>query len=88
MEHIADLFGRLRTALPQGKVLNERAELIQFFADAIGRPAKYIGVRLSHYSLSELYALQSAYKDRLLRDGKVTADKFWWWTTRTEVCES
>ena len=83
MESIGDLFGRLRTVLPKGRVLDERAELIQFFATKLDRTPQRIGVRLAHYSLSELYALKSSYNDRLTRNGKTTADKYWWWVTKT-----
>lgn len=83
MESIGDLFGRMRTALPKGKVLNERAELIAYFSKQLEREARVVAVRLGHYSLSDLYALQSAFKDRLNRNGKETARKYWWAITRT-----
>ena len=83
MESIADLFGRFRTLLPKGKVLNERAELVKYFSEALKRPPQYIGVRLGHYTLSDLYGLKSAYSDRLVRNGKVQADKYWWYITKT-----
>lgn len=78
---IADLFGR-HHALRGGKVLNERATLIGFFSTEMTRPAPQIGVRLAHYSLDDLYGLQSAFKDRLHRDGKEQAQKYFWWMTR------
>lgn len=91
MESIADIFGRMRTIFPKGKVLDERAELVKYFEGEINKSrgtrgnlsSKFFGTRLSHYSLSELYALQSGYKDRLKRDGRETADKYWWAITRT-----
>lgn len=83
MESIADLFGRLRTSLPKGRVLDERAELIKFFVEQTGKKPMQTGVRLAHYSISELYALKSAYTDRLNRNGKETADKYYWWITKT-----
>jgi hypothetical protein len=83
MESIADLFGRFRTLLPKGKVLNERAELINFFVKATGRTPQRVGVRLAHYTLSDLYALKSAYSDRLARNGAAAANKYWWWCTKT-----
>lgn len=84
MEHISDLFGRMRTPLPQGKVLDERAELIKFFCDKLHRRPQQIGVRLAHYALSELYALQSGFKDRENRDGIATAQKWLMWVSKTE----
>jgi hypothetical protein len=91
MESFSDLWGRLRSATPKGKVLNERAELVMFFESEINKrrqkngqlPSKFFGYRLSHYSLSELYALKSNYSDRLRREGRETADKYWWWMTKT-----
>lgn len=84
MESIADLWGRRRTALPLGKVLNERAELIKFFCDKVHRKPQQLGTRLAHYTLSELYALKSAFTDREKRDGIVRAQKHFWWITKTE----
>lgn len=42
-----------------------------------------MGIRLAHYSIDQLYALQSAYKDRLTRSGRSTADKYFWYITKT-----
>jgi hypothetical protein len=83
MESMADLFGRWRPLTAKGAVLSERASLVAYFEKEIQRAAKIIGVRLGHYSLSELYALRSQYKDRLDRDGKTAARKYWWAITRT-----
>lgn len=85
MDSFADLWGRIRTALPKGRVLDERSELIKYFSQKLERPAKFIGVRLAHYSLSDLYALKSSFNDRLQRDGKETARKYWWWVTKTKT---
>lgn len=79
---IGDLFGKIRTITPKGP-LNERADLVKYFTDKIDRPAKVIGIRLAHYSLDNLYALKSAYNDRLQRNGKVSADKYFWAITKT-----
>lgn len=83
MESIGDLFGRMRTALPKGKTLNERAELVQYFSEALNRPAKVVGIRLAHYTLEQLYGLKSAFKDRLQRNGKEAATKYLWAVSRT-----
>lgn len=85
MELIADLFGKIRTALPGGKHLDERSELVKYFAQKLERSPKIIGVRLAHYTLSDLYALKSSFNDRLQRNGKDTAHKYWWWVTKTHV---
>lgn len=83
MESIADLFGRLRTALPKGRVLDERAELIKWFSTKMERKPQQIGVRLAHLTLSDLYYLQSDYKDIQRRRGTVAAVKMLWAVTRT-----
>jgi len=69
---------------PGGKVLDERAELIKFFAEKLEREPKVVGIRLAHYTLSDLYALKSQYIDRLNRNGKEAARKHWWWQTKTQ----
>lgn len=83
MEQIGDLFGRLRSLKGNGKPLDERATLIDYFSKQVDRPAKNVGIRIAHYSLTDLYALQSMFKDRLGRNGKLAAVKHWWWITRT-----
>jgi len=82
MEHISDLFGRKRTITPKG-AMNERAELIKYFSEEMNREPKVVGIRLGHYKLDQLYALQSAFKDRLKRNGRETAMKYVWAITRT-----
>ncbi len=83
MELSRDLFGIERFMTPKGPT-SERATLVQYFSEQIERPVKMVGIRLSHYSLDHLYALKSAYTDRLKRNGKDTAQKYWWWSTRTQ----
>lgn len=83
MDSIADLFGRQRTALPQGKVLNERAELVKWFSTKMQRKPQQIAVRLAHLTLSDLYYLQSDYKDIQRRRGTEAAVKMIWAVTRT-----
>ena len=83
MNEILDLFGKTRFQTQTG-VLSERATLIKYFSDKLGKPPKQIAIRLGHYKrLDHLYAIQSGYKDRENRQGKETADKWWWWMTRT-----
>jgi hypothetical protein len=91
------LFDLLKDWKPPKKG-SERGELLTYFSKEIGRPVKYIGIRMAHYSVDQIYGLKSAYKDRLvrpcgdcLRDGatgackhsNVTAQKYWWWITKT-----
>lgn len=87
---MSDLFGNYR--LFKGiKPLNERATLIKFFVDQGFQDKKTtnllpsaIGVLLAHYSTDQLYALKSAYSDRLNRNGYVAACKYWWAVIRTK----
>lgn len=79
---ISDLFGNHKL-LKQGKPVSERATLIGFFADTVQKPARIIGIRLAHYSLDDLYALQSCVKDRIVRNSQETAEKYFWAVTRT-----
>lgn len=83
MESLADFFGTYRLVKPGGKVLDERATLIKYFCDELKREPKVVGIRLAHYTLDQLYGLQSSYKDRLSRNGEETARKYWWAITRT-----
>lgn len=83
VEHIKDLFGIERFTTPKGPS-SERSTLIKYFSEQIERPAKYVGIRLAHYSLDQLYGLKSAYADRLTRNDRTTAQKFWWYITKTE----
>ncbi len=90
------LFDLLKGYKPPKKG-TERGELLEYFAKEIGRPVKYIGVRLAHYSVDQLYGLKSAYNDRLIRPcgeclrqgvvatcthARTTAAKYWWWITK------
>jgi len=89
---IQDLFGGIRTMKRDGKVLSERADLIRFFQeekflDRNGKvfQARFIAVRLGHFTTDQLYALKSGYSDRKKRDGEMTARKYFWALTKTEV---
>lgn len=81
---IVDLFGNSRFQNSKGKLLSERSALTGYFATETGKDPKVIGIRLAHYSLDQLYGLQSGYKDRLNRNNREQANKWFWWTTRTE----
>lgn len=81
---IGDLFGNYRLAKP-GKVLDERAGLIGYFAEELEAAPKRLGIRLAHYTISDLYALRSAFNDRLNRNGKLAARKYFYWITKTAV---
>ena len=90
---IKDLFGNLRWFKPhatESRPLSERAALIRFFEqqnfthkDGTKLTARELGVRLAHYNLYELYGLKSSYSDRLTRNGKEAARKYWWYITET-----
>lgn len=79
----SDLFGNYRL-IKEGKPLNERATLIAYFVKEIGREPKLMGIRLAHYNIGQLYALKSSYEDRVRRNDKTTADKYFWALTRTQ----
>ena len=100
---MSDLFGNDRFLKPQGKQLDERATLIQFFADNLQKAARPIAVRLSHFSIDDLYTLKSQFKDRERRPchlclkagmtgscahSHATASKFFWWATKTQTSEA
>lgn len=73
----------MRTVLPKGRVLNERAELVKWFSSKMDRKPQQIGVRLAHLTLSDLYYMQSDYKDVQRRRGTEAAVKMLWAVTRT-----
>lgn len=94
---ISDLFGNARY-FQKGKPLDERATLVKFFCEELARQPRFLGVRLGHYTLSDLYALKSQFKDRLRRPCHVclavgatgscihsrdTAAKYFWYITKT-----
>lgn len=85
-----DLFGRYRLVNPKGRPMSERATIIQFFVDQSFKwkngkllDGKDMSIRLAHYKIDQLYALKSAYSDRLTRNGSVAAAKYFWFTTET-----
>ena len=74
-----------------GKILSERADLIRFFQeekfiDKNGKvfQARFIAVRLGHFTTDQLYALKSGYLDRKKRNGDTMARKYFWFTTKTQ----
>lgn len=96
---ISDLFGNDRLMKAKGKALDERATLIEYFCRGVAHSPARIGIRVSHYNLSDLYALKSSFEDRLRRPcgdclghgatgsclhSRTTAQKYFWWVTRTE----
>jgi hypothetical protein len=80
--HNKDLFGNLHR-LNDGKLFDERQTLIDFFSREMQRPSLRMRLRLSHCELGDLYALQSAFRNRSRTNGKTTAIRYFWWTTRT-----
>lgn len=81
----ADLFGRYQLVKKSGRVVDTRSALVGWFAEQVGKPPHIIGIRLAHMATDQLYGLQSAYSDRLNRNSRETADKFFWWATRTKL---
>jgi len=87
MEFLGDVLGRYQPLKKSAR--SERAELIRFFAEQITdkkgdlyKPA-FIAIRLSHYTVDQLYGLKSGFSDRLRREDTVAAQKWWWFTTKT-----
>lgn len=80
-----DLFGidRFLSTKQEGGAISERAGLVKYFSESLERPPKFVGVRMAHYTLDQMYAIRSQYEDRLKRNDAATAAKWWWWTTRT-----
>lgn len=83
MDSFADLWGRKRTLKPGGKVIDERAELIQFLSKKMEREPKVVGIRAAHLTLDHLYVIQSEYKDIVNRRGLEAGRKYLWAITRT-----
>lgn len=82
-----DLFGNYRL-VTEKKPLDERATLIAYFVEQFHREPKVLGIRLSHCSLSDLYAIKSMFDDRLKRNGQDAAEKWFWWSTRTHKVDA
>lgn len=78
--HISEV--PLRVSVPK---IGERASLIKFFSDQVEKSPKIVGIRLSHYSMDQLYALKSSYSDRLNRNGRVAARKYFFWQSKTAL---
>ena len=85
-----DLLGNFRLVKSGGIPMSERATVIHFFEqqgfthkDGKKLTARELGVRLAHYNLDQLYGLKSSYSDRLQRNGKEAARKYWWSITKT-----
>ena len=79
-----DLFGIERFITPKGKPMSERAGLIKYFVEELGKEPKVVGIRLAHYSLQDLYYLKSSVSDIVRRNGMTAGSKYFWWATRTE----
>lgn len=83
MEHIKDLFGKYQP-LPKKKRVTERSLLIQYFYEnALSHwrgkqklTPSYIGYKLSHLKMLDLYAFKSMCEDRR-RNGYPWAKFFW-----------
>ena len=78
-----DLFGGTRIFKEKGKVESERSSAVRWFVEKTGRDPKYIAIRTAHFSLEQLYYLQSAWRDRENRDGVDTARKHFYYMIKT-----
>ena len=82
MENIADILSTRSIHSGKSGVLSERNELIKFWCDNVlnkkGKkyPPAFIAMKMSGYSIKDLYYLQSVCKDYVNRGGDV--GKYWW----------
>jgi hypothetical protein len=83
---IADLFGN-RQFVKKGR-RTERGDLVSFFSNEMQREPRYIAFRLSHLTIPDLYYIKSVYTDTQRRNGNVSAIKYLWAITRTELSTS
>lgn len=80
-----DLFNIERFIKPHAtnsKVLNERSGAIKYFVDTFNLNPKRLAPKLAHLDISMLYALQSQVKDRINRQSKETARKYFYYSIK------
>ena len=63
--------------------LSERALAIKYFVETFKLNPKRLAPKLAHIETRDLYPLQSQVKDRLQRQNKETARKWFYWSIRT-----
>lgn len=82
---VKNLFGE-RYAKPtrakKRKATSERAEAIRFFVETFDLNPKRLAPKLAHLDLPALYFLQSGVRDRLQRQNKETARKYFYWSIK------
>jgi hypothetical protein len=83
---IASLLGKYAAQVPARACASERAELVRYFLDNAGAAwsgkrrlsAAYVGSRLAHLSVQDLYAFRSMLEDRArTQPGFVWSKAFW-----------
>lgn len=85
MEQISNLIKIL-----ERKKTSERAEAIKFFVTTLknknGKPfgAKMIAIKLSHIPTKDLYYVQSVFRDAQNRKGLDYAQKWFWWSIKSD----
>lgn len=89
MEHVRNLFGK-KAALPKRKRPSERAELLEFFIPYLKEEwdeKKYgkltfsrLNWKLQNLKNPDLYYLKSGFIDRLRRNNRNTAVRWFWWS--------
>jgi hypothetical protein len=73
MKKLSDLVKPITSQTKEGKIAqkkrNERGELLEYFAFKLPAPytVKLTAIKLSHLTLSEMYALKSQVEDRIRR---------------------
>lgn len=84
MEHITNLFGQKFSLTKKGMPQSERAELIKYFVDHArdknNKPfkASFIGYKLSHLKLEDLYSFKSMLVDRSRTQVNFNWNKTFW----------
>lgn len=83
VQSCSDLFGNYRLAVPANKRTSERGELLKYFLHRVnaGRavpfPPAYLGMRVAHLALPDLYYMKSVGED-YERRGVGTFSKYFW----------
>ena len=82
---IADLGFKRYAQTERVKKTSERAEAIRFFVETFKLNPKRLAPKLAHIQTRDLYPLQSGVKDRLQRQNKETARKWFYWSIKTVI---
>lgn len=70
----------LRVKVTPKKVRTERGDLLEYFAKAAGWTIPRMAKKCQGLDLDALYFLKSGFEDRLRRNNKLTAIKWFFWS--------